>query len=134
MGLLPRQRSKTENQVNLPYSSIHKGKRKKVVPAKPKKRQQHEWIKVHRDGREVLNLDTDRGRQEYDRRVLVMVKRQNYICSLGAHTINDPTFEHEDLRGMGGARRDDRIEKDGKPYNSAACFTCNGEKGSRRDV
>jgi hypothetical protein len=42
------------------------------------------------------------------------------------------TFEHQDGRGMGGGHRDDRIEIDGKPYNGAACLSCNGSKGSKR--
>jgi hypothetical protein len=33
---------------------------------------------------------------------------------------------------MGGSTRDDRIEKDGQPYNGAAHWKCNNEKGSKR--
>ncbi len=45
---------------------------------------------------------------------------------------DEATFEHEDGRGMGAGHRDDRIEKNGKPYNGAAHFWCNAKKGSVR--
>jgi hypothetical protein len=46
----------------------------------------------------------------------------------------DMTFEHTDLRGMGGGRRDDRIvDAKGKPMNLAAHGWCNREKGSKRE-
>jgi hypothetical protein len=51
----------------------------------------------------------------------------------------DTTFEHEDLRGMGGARRDDRIwkiDEEGNkiPLNFAVHGICNRSKGSQRLV
>jgi hypothetical protein len=42
------------------------------------------------------------------------------------------TFDHEAGRGMGGAKRDDRIEVDGKRKNAAVHFGCNAAKGSRK--
>jgi hypothetical protein len=42
------------------------------------------------------------------------------------------TFDHEDGRGSGGGKRDDRIIKDGRYYNGAAHLACNLWKGSRR--
>jgi hypothetical protein len=55
-------------------------------------------------------------------------------CSIcGQYMMPDEiTFEHSDGRGHGGGHRDDRIEKDGQPYNSAAHYLCNQKKGSIR--
>jgi len=44
----------------------------------------------------------------------------------------EATFEHQDGRGHGGGHRDDRIEIDGEPYNSAVHGMCNVKKGSIR--
>lgn len=47
------------------------------------------------------------------------------------------TFEHSDGRGMGGAKRDDRIYRPNRetgkmePFNAVACPWCNTKKGSR---
>jgi hypothetical protein len=100
-----------------------------------------EHVKTFRDGREVC-LNTPPGRAEYKRRVQVMLERQGGLCGLmvtddciarhGSMRGQQPTFEHCEGRGMGGSHRDDRIMKDGKPYNLAACFLCNQYKGSRR--
>ena len=44
----------------------------------------------------------------------------------------DSTFEHATSSGMGGGRKDDRIEDErGNPINSAAHRRCNQKKGSR---
>lgn len=96
-------------------------------------------IKVFRGDREVCNRHTKAGRDEYDRRKRVMFERQRGICSLmltsqcklkqGRMPFRECTFEH--TQGRGGGKRDDRIEIDGKPYNSVACPWCNCEKGSR---
>lgn len=103
---------------------------------KPGKRKR-EWIKVYPDGREVLNLDTKRGLEEYRNRRLEMARRQNWSCCLipfgcGCHprSLNTQTitFEHENGRGAG--KRDDRIEKNGRWLNGASNFDCNGWKGS----
>lgn len=85
------------------------------------------------DGREVCDLSGE-GRREYRRRTLLMWERQDKTCCLCGLPLaaQDATFEHQDGRGMGGSRRDDRVEKDGNPYNGAAHPWCNHEKGSRR--
>lgn len=85
------------------------------------------------DGREVC-LSTIPGRVEYQLRTVEMAKRQNWICPLCSlrMTEEDMSFDHERPRGMGAAFRDDRIVKDGKPYNFASHMLCNGERGSRR--
>lgn len=90
------------------------------------------------DGREVCDK-TPAGKKEYNRRKEVMWRRQHGMCGLKISprcpvfiTLEQSTFEHQDGRGMGGAKRDDRIEIDGKPYNMVACVHCNFKKGSRR--
>jgi hypothetical protein len=68
------------------------------------------------------------------------VSRQKNRCSLCGNRMDreNATFEHEDGRGMGGSRQDDRIWKldpvtrELKPYNSVAHGWCNGKKGSQR--
>lgn len=87
------------------------------------------------DGREVCERSR-LGQLEYEKRRNAMFKRQKGLCGLCGEPISGgeraATFDHEDGRGMGGAHRDDRIEKDGKPYNCAAHLGCNYLKGSRR--
>jgi hypothetical protein len=91
-------------------------------------------------GREVCNMKSAAGRAEYERRKDVMYARQKNRCSLCGNLMDreNATFEHEDGRGMGGSRQDDRIWKldpvtgELKPYNSAAHGWCNGKKGSQR--
>lgn len=85
-------------------------------------------------GREVLDLKTAEGRREYYRRIADMALRQKGNCSLCGlpMRIDDCTYEHESGRGMGGGHRDDRIEINGKNYNSAAHSMCNVRKGSVR--
>lgn len=63
-----------------------------------------------------------------------MWNRQKGLCCLCSLPLvrDEATFEHQDGRGMGGSRRDDRIEKDGQLYNGAAHFLCNNAKGSQR--
>lgn len=99
------------------------------------------WITTHPGGREVLNLGTSQGMQEYRNRVRLMWTRQRGRCCLADHIgacwgplhIEDAQFEHENGRGMGGAHRDDRILlPDGTRQNGAACPACNAAKGSRR--
>lgn len=88
---------------------------------------------VFAGGREVCRKNTA-GKREYQRRIDVMHHRQGGMCCL-CHLPLDrrfATFEHEDGRGLGGGRRDDRTEKDGHWINGAAHGQCNGEKGSRR--
>lgn len=112
------------------------------TPAFPKPSQMRahsEPIEHFDDGREVCNQKTKIGKMEYRRRVLEMARRQGYQCGLQVSSrcpvflaLEYATFEHVDGRGMGGSHQDDRIEKDGKPYNCAACVWCNIEKGSKR--
>ena len=92
------------------------------------------------DGREVCDLLTTTGRDEYESRKRKMWLRQKKRCCLerrvfgcpGVLRWGDAVFEHQDGRGMSGGHRDDRIEKDGKPYNGVAHAACNSLKGSRR--
>lgn len=91
-------------------------------------------IKIHRDGREVCNRHSAQGRAVYRDRTEQMWRRQGKLCCLCSLPLSkqEATFEHQDGRGMGGSTRDDRIWKDGKPYNGAAHGLCNALKGSRR--
>ena len=92
------------------------------------------WHTVFPDGREVLNLKTKRGREEYKARVEIMWRRQSGWCSLANHRIARvaATFEHTRPKGAGGAWRDDRVfDEHGEPMNSAACWLHNSEKGSK---
>jgi hypothetical protein len=86
------------------------------------------------DGREVCDLLGRAGRDEYMGRIKTMWLRQGKVCCLCRQklALRDATFEHQDGRGMSGGHRDDRIEIDGKPYNGAAHWKCNREKGSQR--
>jgi hypothetical protein len=117
---------------------------KKVKPA----------VKVMRDGREICQLLTKAGRDEYDSRKDKMHARQAGICCLlgkcptcpGRLSRKEGVFEHEDGRTSG--HRDDRIEvpvldrngqpviEGGKlkmrPINGLAHPQCNIWKGSRR--
>jgi hypothetical protein len=88
-------------------------------------------VRVYPDGREVCQ-DSKPGWTEYNRRVKVMLQRQNHRCSLCTRplALGNATFEHQRRRGMGVAWRDDRIEDSaGNWVNGAAHWSCNGEKG-----
>ena len=87
-------------------------------------------VRVYPDGREVCQ-DSKAGWLEYNRRVKVMLLRQNGRCALcgRALALGNATFEHQRRRGMGAAWRDDRIRKDGGDWNSAAHWICNSGKG-----
>jgi hypothetical protein len=95
---------------------------------------------VLRDGREILNLLTKAGRDEYMRRIRAMWERQGRRCCLegwiegcpGKLRLADAVFEHQEGRGMNGGHRDDRIERNGRPLNGAAHAWCNSMKGSRK--
>lgn len=106
----------------------------RIRPVSPRRR---EPITVYPDGREVCNLNTREDEREYRRRIGLMYERQQERCCIGLDgcvrnfSLFMATFDHEDGRGMGGGKRDDRIEKDGHPYNGAACIRCNSAKGSR---
>lgn len=87
-------------------------------------------VRVYPDGREVCQ-DSKAGWVEYNRRVKVMWERQDRRCCLCGKplALRNATFEHQRRRGMGAAWRDDRIERDGEPWNGAAHWVCNSEKG-----
>jgi hypothetical protein len=132
-------RSSIARKTRLKPASLRKIERMDMtdlaVP-KPKKRRA-KWITIYADGREKLNLKTVEGANEYHDRKWKMRDRQNFICCLFGFIADcpgymkpcDTSFEHEDGRGAG--KQDDRIEKDGKPYNGASHFLCNTIKGSR---
>lgn len=84
-------------------------------------------------GKREVCLKTPLGRREYKRRVELMWDRQACLCALcGKYLrLDEATFDHQDGRGMGGARRDDRIEVNGIPLNAAVHGLCNTQKGSR---
>jgi len=91
--------------------------------------------KLFPDGRQVC-LPNAAGRRLYRARTLEMASRQNFICPKCSQRmtpeigfVNSATFEHGDLRGMGGARRNDDPNA---PGNCAMCAKCNYAKGSRR--
>lgn len=94
------------------------------------------------DGREECCLTTKSGRDEYAQRTRHMWEWQNKLCGLqiseqckakkGRLALADTQFDHEVSRGMGGAKRDDRIMVDGVRKNRAVCAWCNSLKGSRR--
>ena len=98
-------------------------------------------VKVFAGGREVCDQLTKAGRDEYLRRVRVMWERQGRNCGLqispqckargGGLLIGEAQFDHSFGRGMGGGKRDDRIEINGKPINMSVCCWCNSLKGSR---
>lgn len=93
-----------------------------------------EPLKTYDDGREVLNIHVSAGEREYRKRTWEMHDRQNGLCCIcGMRMLNgDVTFEHEAGRGMGGAKRDDRIVlPDGSWINGAAHGRCNVQKGSK---
>lgn len=112
----------------------------------PPKKAPKPMMKVFPDGREVLDLKTKAGADEYQRRKLEMWDRQGKRCALqitdickqrqGRWPRNETQFDHEN--GRGGGKQDDRIEvldpETGKmkPQNGVVCPYCNSAKGSRR--
>ena len=99
-----------------------------------------EPIKIFPDGREILNIKTKAGMDEYQRRRLEMWERQGRRCALqitdickqrkGRWPKDEIQFDHENGRGAG--KQEDRIEIEGKQINSAVCPWCNNAKGSRK--
>ena len=131
-GPIPR---KTRLRSTGPIKRKGRPNRKHGKPV-PRKREVVNGV-IKYSGREVCD-DTAAGRAEYKRRVEAMWERQNGLCGLrisplcpGRIELTEATFEHQDGRGAGGSKRDDRIMRDGKPYNLAACWWCNGAKSSR---
>jgi hypothetical protein len=97
-------------------------------------------VKVMSDGREICNQYTTTGRKAYRKRIEIAWTRQKGRCCLEGHCpecpgqlyLQEVTLEHESGRGMGGSRRDDRMELDGRWHNGAAHLVCNSWKSSRR--
>lgn len=115
-----------------------------MLPAFPKPsqvRKQRPAVKVYPDGREVCDLSTKAGRDEYTHRKKVMWERQGRRCVLqisdqckarqGRWPFDEITFDHEHGRGMAGGKRDDRIDVEGKCLNAAVCWWCNSLKSSQ---
>jgi hypothetical protein len=97
--------------------------------------------RVMGDGRVVLDTSRSLGRALYRSLLYEMVSRQGWRCCLHGYCPScpgslrgyDPTFDHENGRGMGGGKRDDRIVlPNGQWQNGAAHNACNSWKGSRR--
>lgn len=116
-----------------------------MIPAFPKPsqvRKQKPAIKVMPDGRELCDLKTKGGQDEYRSRKQTMWDRQGKRCALqittqcksrqGRWPFSEVQFDHQSGRGSGGSKRDDRIEVNGVPQNGAVCAWCNSAKGSRQ--
>ena len=113
----------------------------RAFPKPSEVRKKPEVVKVFPSGREVCNLNTKAGMDEYVHRVDVMFARQGKRCGLiispqckernGKWPRNMICFGHFSSRGMGAGKRDDRIEVNGKPQSKALCPFCNIEQGSR---
>jgi hypothetical protein len=99
-------------------------------------------VRVFRDGRECCDLTTKAGRDEYKRRLREMWERQGRKCGLqispqckargGRLLVNEATFDHGQCRGMGGAKRTDKIwDERGNPISLAVCCYCNCLRGSQ---
>ena len=102
-------------------------KPRKAIPRVSKKRRARSGVpfKTMKDGREIC-LKTPAGKEEYKQRTIQMYERDKCICCLcGQFIAYGYTFEHKDGRGMGGSKRDDRIEG-----NGVAHWLGNGRKGS----
>jgi len=83
---------------------------------------------IYPDGREVCRT-TPAGRVVYYERKRMAWEAQGRRCAICDRPISlrQATVDHKEPRGMGGGRRDDRQEN-----IQAACWGCNGVKGSRR--
>jgi hypothetical protein len=116
-----------------------------MIPAFPKPSQIKKvkpYIKVFPDGREILDLKTRAGADEYQRRKFEMWDRQGKRCALqitdickqrqGRWPQDEVVFGHSFSRGMGGGKRNDAIvDNMGKPLNMALCSWCNSKQASR---
>ena len=103
-----------------------------MLPLFPKPSQvkkKREPIKVYPDGREVIDIKTKAGMDEYMRRKRVAWEEQKRICSLCHLPLKwaDSSVDHKKPRGMGSGSRDDR------QFNIAAAHHwCNAARGSKR--
>lgn len=97
-------------------------------------KRKREPVQIMRNGREVCNLDTCYGRRDYKRRVKAMWERQHGWCAICGDPLRleEATYDHDNGRGLGGGHRDDRIEVNGVPQNTAVHLMCNVRKGSVR--
>lgn len=107
-----------------------------MKPAFPKPkdmRRKREAVHVFPDGREVCQ-NSVAGKLEYRARTIKRAQEQAWLCRICFLPMNilDVTLDHEDGRGMNGSHRDDRIFRDGKPYNGAVHLHCNLSKASKR--
>ncbi len=95
----------------------------------PPKKPPKPMMKVFPDGREILDLKTKAGADEYQRRKRVAWEEQGRLCSICHLRLRweDATVDHKEPRGMGGGRRDDR-----QANIAAAHAVCNSQKGSKR--
>ena len=89
-------------------------------------------VVTYLDGREVC-LRSAPGLREYRKRVMKMWERQEGRCCSCQKTMStaEATFGHESSRGLGGGKRDDRIEIEGKWINGAQCWACQSIQGSK---
>ena len=103
-----------------------------LLKPKDQKRKPKPAVMYRRDGKEICDKSTVRGRIEYKTRTLLMFRRQKQICRWCGFPMiwEDATFDHDNGRTKGN--QDDRIEVDGKWQNAAVHGTCNGERGSIR--
>ena len=94
---------------------------KPKTPSKP-------WKKVCDDGREILNLDTVRGRREYKARHQKSWEEKHGIFRGICHTYASPwnysVPDHIIPKGMGGATHDDRTSN----LQPKPCNLCNSAK------
>ena len=99
---------------------------------KPRRSRERYAYRTMPDGREICNK-TALGRAEYRKRTLAMAERQGWRCELCglAMTPDTVTFDHQQGRGMGGGKRDDRMELNGLRFNAAVHGICNADKASR---
>ena len=95
-------------------------------------RSRADGVVTYLDGREVC-LRSAPGLREYRRRVMKMWERQEGRCCSCQKPMGtaEATFGHESSRGMGGGKRDDRIEAYGKWKNGAQCIDCQSKQGSK---
>lgn len=111
---------------------LSKRKSEKPVPRKTlakKIPRKDAWIKIHQDGREVLSLDTAKGKQEYIRRSIAVWSKNDERCFYCKRKIDalELVCDHWIPKGMGGATHDDRIEN-----LRPSCYWCNSKKASVR--
>lgn len=107
--------------------------RKPIRRVRSKPRRGQPAFETLPDGREVC-AKNHAGRQEYfpGQGASAALPDRHLERTRPVLTILNTTFDHEQGRGMGGSRRDDRIEIDGKWINAAVTSEANFEKGSKR--